>query len=559
MLQTVKCVIIGTKFQKTVSWAKEEVEVAERRQRERWVTRIGLVLAMAGNAIGLGNFLRFPGRAVRNGGGAFMIPYFIAYIFMGIPVMWLEWAQGRFGGRYGHGTTPGMFHRMWSHPISKYLGVLGIFIPTTIAIYYIYVESWSLGFALMVPYKILTKELIVQRGISVEEVLRPFEAFRSSYVVAKSIGFWTIPSVWGYLFFLITFALNIFVLWRGLARGIEALARMAIPILFLFGILLMVRTLTLGRHEGGSPLEGLGFLWNPNFQQAFSLQTAPRVWLEAFGQIFFSLSLGMGAIQCYASYLGPSDDVMLAGLSTTAMNEFAEVVLGGSVSIPAAVTFFGLQQTQQIVEKGVFFLGFTSMPAIFSFLPAGALLSFVWFLLLFFAGFTSSVAMAQPMLAFLQDELGWSRRRAVAIFGVLWFIATHLCIFANDTIDVLDFWSGSFGAPLFALIEIVLMMWIFGADKMWEEMQRGAQLRSPRFFYYSAKYLTPVLLLLVFAGFTLQPLLGIQTGKTIEGVSLKSLPVVMIARLMMVALLCVQIYLISVASKRWEVKAENAS
>ncbi len=512
---------------------------------------------MAGNAVGLGNFLRFPGRAVRNGGGAFMIPYFIAYLLMGIPIMWLEWAQGRFGGRYGHGTTPGMFYRMWSHPVSKYLGVLGILIPTVIAIYYTYVESWSLGFAFLVPYKILTGELVVQRGVSVEEVLRPFDTFRSSYVVSRQIGFWTIPSGWAYFFFLLTFVLNVLVLWRGIARGIEMLARIAMPLLFLFAIVLAVRTLTLGQHEGGSPLDGLGFLWNPNFQQAFSLQTGPRVWLEAFGQIFFSLSLGMGAIQCYASYLGPNDDVMLTGLSTTAANEFAEVVLGGSIAIPAAVTFFGLQQTQQIVDKGVFYLGFTSLPAIFSFLPAGALLSFLWFLLLFFAGFTSSVAMAQPMLAFLQDELGWSRQKAVATLGIFWFVAMHLCVLANDAIDVLDFWSGSFGAPLFALVEVIVMMWIFGSDRMWEEMHRGAQLQAPRFFYYAAKYITPLLLLLVFIGFALQPLLGVETGKTIEGVGRQSLPVVWAARLLIIGLLIVQCYLIACASQRWASKQQE--
>lgn len=526
--------------------------MAESRRRERWATRIGLILAMAGNAIGLGNFLRFPSRAVRNGGGAFMIPYFIAFLFMGIPVMWLEWAQGRFGGRYGHGTTPGMFHRMWSHPISKYLGVLGIFIPTVIAIYYIYVESWSLGFAFLLPYKILTGELVVQQGISVEEVLRPFDTFRNNYLVTKEVGFWTIPSVWAYFFFLATFALNIWVLWRGIARGIEALAKVAMPLLFFFAFALTIRTLTLGQHEGGSPLEGLGFLWNPDFQQAFSLKTGPRVWLEAFGQIFFTLSLGMGAIQCYASYLGPDDDVTLSGLTTAASNEFAEVVLGGSIAIPAAVTFFGLKQTKEIVDKGIFFLGFTSLPAIFSFLPAGFLLSFFWFLLLFFAGFTSSVAMGQPMLAFLQDEFGWSRQKAVAVLGIFWFVSMHLCVFANAAIDVLDFWAGSVGAPLFALIEVVVMMWIFGADRMWEEIHRGAQLKVPRFFYYAAKYLTPLLLLAVFAGFVLQPFMGLASDKTIEGVSVKALPVVWVARLLMLAVLIAQCYLVHLASKKWE-------
>src|SRR3989338_5736598 len=104
-------------------------------ERERWGTKIGLVLAMAGNAVGLGNFLRFPVQVTQNGGGAFMIPYFAALIFLAVPLMWAEWAMGRMGGEKGHGTTPGIFHLLWNHPVSKYLGALGIFLPLTVAIY----------------------------------------------------------------------------------------------------------------------------------------------------------------------------------------------------------------------------------------------------------------------------------------------------------------------------------------------------------------------------------------------------------------------------------------
>jgi SNF family Na+-dependent transporter len=102
---------------------------------------------MAGNAIGLGNFLRFPVKAAANGGGAFMIPYFCALVFLGIPLMWVEWTMGRHGGIHGHGTTPGMFALMWKHPAAKYIGALGISLPFTIVIYYNFIESWTLGFA----------------------------------------------------------------------------------------------------------------------------------------------------------------------------------------------------------------------------------------------------------------------------------------------------------------------------------------------------------------------------------------------------------------------------
>ena len=103
-------------------------------QREYWNSRIGLILAVAGNAIGLGNFLRFPVQAAKNGGGAFMIPYFAALILLGIPLMWAEWSMGRYSGQHGHGTLVDTALRMWKHPAAKYFGVLGVFLPLVIVI-----------------------------------------------------------------------------------------------------------------------------------------------------------------------------------------------------------------------------------------------------------------------------------------------------------------------------------------------------------------------------------------------------------------------------------------
>ena len=119
----------------------------EAQQRERWASRLGLVLAMAGNAIGLGNFLRFPRLAAQYGGGAFMIPYLVALLLLGIPLMWLEWSMGRYGGQFGYSTTPGMFQRLWKHRAAKYLGALGISLPLLFVVYYTYIESWTLAYA----------------------------------------------------------------------------------------------------------------------------------------------------------------------------------------------------------------------------------------------------------------------------------------------------------------------------------------------------------------------------------------------------------------------------
>ncbi|HQF42453.1 MAG TPA: sodium:calcium symporter, partial [Ignavibacteriaceae bacterium] len=119
--------------------------MAQDTEREQWGTKLGLILAVAGNAVGLGNFLRFPVQAAQNGGGAFMIPYFTFFILLGIPLMWIEWGIGRYGGSYKHGSAPGMFDVLWKNKLAKYFGALGLFISITILIYYTYIESWTLG------------------------------------------------------------------------------------------------------------------------------------------------------------------------------------------------------------------------------------------------------------------------------------------------------------------------------------------------------------------------------------------------------------------------------
>ncbi len=479
------------------------------KEREQWKTKIGLVLAMAGNAIGLGNFLRFPGKAAGNGGGAFMIPYFISLVLMAIPIMWLEWTQGRFGGVRGHGTTPGMFQAMWKSRVAKYLGVLGLFIPTTIVVYYTYIGSWTLGFSIYSFLDLLPKvdHSLLHPGMGAQEiskvVLQPFDEFRNAYT-GKVDGELLRVQFFTYAIFIFVLFLSIWLLARGISKGIERLAKIAMPMLFVIGVLLVVRVFTLGHpvSEHYGPLDGFSFLWEPKWfierdgRQVFVLLD-PQTWLEAAGQIFFTLSLGMGAIQCYASYVGKDEDVVLSGLATTSANEFAEVVLAGSLAIPAAAAFFGIASAQIIASQGSFYLGFTSMPAIFGFLPAGNFLGFLWFLLLFLAALTSIVAMAQPMMAFLEDEVGLTRQKAAIVLGIFWFLSSHLCIYLRGGWQIMDFWAGTFGPPLLAFVEVIIMMWIFGGNNIWNEMHRGALMKIPRFFYYTAKYITPLFLGLI--------------------------------------------------------------
>lgn len=497
----------------------------EKIQREKWASKIGLILALAGNAIGLGNFLRFPVQAAQNGGGAFMIPYFLALILMGIPLMWAECAIGRMGGRYGHGHTAGMFELLWQHPLAKYLGMLGILIPFTVALYYIYITAWTLAFG----YFSFTGDYF---GVTTREAMGAY--LRGFQGVESNDYFSSITTA--YTFFLITLGISTYIIYHGVSGGIERLARIAMPLLFLIGIALALRVLTFGAPDPNYPennvLNGLGFVWNPQPHRL----TDATIWLAAAGQIFFTLSIATGAIPTYASYMRDEDDVALTGLSTASLNELAEVVLGGTIAITAAVAFFGPAETQAIARGGAFNLGFQALPMIFQKIPLGNLFGALWFLLLFFAGITSVVALAQPVMALFQDGLGWSRRKATGAVLLAIFILSQPVIFflQHGFLDELDFWIGSFALVLFALIETIQFAWVFGMERGWAEITKGAAIPVPRLFYYVIKYVTPLFLLFILVAWAVQ---AVPNKIFMVGVKPEDVPYIWGARFMMLALL----------------------
>jgi SNF family Na+-dependent transporter len=231
--------------------------------------------------------------------------------------------------------------------------------------------------------------------------------------------------------------------------------------------------------------------------------------MAAAGQVFFTLSLGMGSIHCYASYLGRRQDVALNAASAGWLNEFVEVVLGGTILIPIATAYLGLQAVQAATGSGSgFALGFMTLPSLFNnwawFAPlAGAM----WFGLLFFAGITSSLAMGQPLIAFLQDEYGLTRRRGALTFGCATLVLGFVCVwlYPGGAFDEFDFWTGTFSLVVFALAEIVIFGWVFGIDRGWEEITRGADMKVPKVFRFVIKYVTPIFILAVFVGALIQP------------------------------------------------------
>jgi SNF family Na+-dependent transporter len=498
---------------------------------------------MAGNAVGLGNFLRFPVQAAQNGGGTFMIPYFISFLILGIPMMWIEWGVGRYGGTHGHGSVPGMFDRLTDQKKkwAKYMGVLGVVMPLVVFIYYTFIVSWMLAmsfFSLTGDYFNLGE---------VDQMRGYLSSYQDIYDSSYTTSWVTL------FFFAVTFVFIGWVLKRGLSGGIEKLALIGMPILFVFAFLLLARVLTLPAMEA-TPAEGLNFIWNPDWG---SLGDA-RVWLAAAGQMFFTLSVGMGSIQTYASYLKKDDDVVLTGLSTAATNEFAEVVLGGTIAIPAAVVFFGVAGATAIAQGGTFDLGIVAMGVVFQGLPGpvilGKLAAFLWFFLLFIAGITSSVALASPTIAFFQDELKFTRAKAAKLVtGIaLAFGMFHILFYRNGVMGEWDYWAGTFGLVVFAFIEIMLFSYVFGINRGWDELHRGADIKIPGFYKPVMKYVTPLFLATLLGWWTVTQAVPTFLMRNVADPT--QIPYLWTSRALMLLLVVVGLYLIK---RSWAGKARE--
>jgi len=456
--------------------------------------------------------------------------------------MWIEWTLGRYGGGFGHGTAPGIFHSLWQkNRFIKYFGVIGIFGPLVIFIYYTYIESWTLAYSF---FSLFGKYDQLMDQSSMKSFLSGFQGIEKN-TYFQSIG-------WAYGFFILTFILNIVVVYHGIKGGIERLCKWAMPLLFVCAFVLLVRVFTLGTPDPSRPdwniINGLGFVWNPDFS---ALKSA-KVWLEAAGQIFFTLSVGIGVILTYASYLTKGDDVVLSGTTAASTNEFAEVILGGSIVLPAAFVFFGPVDTQAIAQSGTFNLGFVTMPLVLNQLPWAHLLGFVWFFLLFLAGVTSSVSLAQPAIAFLEDEFNIDRKKAVWIFGVVAFLLCQPAIFflKNGVVDELDFWGGTFFLVVFATIEVILFSWVFGIGNAWDEIHKGADIRVPKIYKFIIKYITPLFLFFILGMWFWQEWIPIIVMKN---VSPENQPFVLATR---VGLILIFIILAVLVKKAWKIKRE---
>lgn len=502
-------------------------------------------MAVAGSAVGLGNFLRFPGLAAQYGGGAFMLAYAISFLIIGLPIGWAEWAMGRHAGGRGYNSCPGAFAAIVRRPWAKYAGIIGVIVPVVIYMYYVVIEAWCLGYAV----NFWTGKLDLKDA---GETVDLFAKFTGAKADGSAMDFEfgkVLPWLLGVFFF------NFLLIYRGISGGIEKMCKIGMPLLIVLALVLLARVLTLGAPDESRPHDsvgnGLGYLWNPTKVMVMKAEPGPedkprevvgavaieeaqtevaasngalvlreigvlqqlrnpRLWLAAAGQIFFSLSVGFGVIIVYASYMRKTDDVVLSGLTASSANEFCEVGLGGLITVPAAVAFLGVAGVAGQAGVG---LGFKVLPLVFAKMPAGDFFGGAFFFMLFLAAVTSSISMLQPGIAFVEEALGVGRKVSVTLLGLLTcFGAGFVIHFSGDlkALDTLDFWVGTFLIFLLATVQIIIFGWVWGIDRGFDELHQGAAIRVPWIFRPIIKWICPAFLLAVFTLWFMQEILGMD-------------------------------------------------
>ncbi|MFD3743049.1 sodium-dependent transporter [Nocardia sp. NPDC058633] len=406
------------------------------RPREQWGTRAGFLLAAIGSAIGLGNIWRFPYIAYENGGGAFLVPYLVALLSAGIPLLIFEYTIGH----KFRGSPPLAFRRM--SRAAQPIGWWQVAICFVIAVYYAVIIAWAIRYV----------------GFSVGQQwgADPESFFNNDFLhIADQPGF-AAPFVPGVLWPLIAvWAVTLIVLAFGVRRGIEAANKIFIPLLVVLFLILVVRALFL---PGAA--EGLDAFFSPDWSSI----TDGKVWVAAYGQIFFSLSVGFGIMITYASYLRRKADLGGSALVAGFANSSFEILAG--IGVFATLGFMAHQTGVAVSEAATSGpgLAFVAFPTIISELSSGA----AWFGILFFgslvlAGLSSLISIVQVIISSVQDRTGLARVPAVLIVGGL-TAAVSIGLFPTRNglylLDVADHFINQYGIVLAGFVAVIVVAWV---------------------------------------------------------------------------------------------------
>ena len=445
-------------------------------KRGNWNSRIGFILAASGSAVGLGNIWRFPYTAGKNGGGAFLLIYLAAILVLALPVLLAEAALGRATGR----NPVGAFKAIAPRGLWKGVGYLGVTAGFMILSYYAVIAGWTLGYFL----KALRGEFsnLTAAGKEAAAVSRhTFETFTASPVLQ--------------IILLAAFlGLTVYVTSRGVSGGIERWSKLLMPVLMGLLVLLMIRSLTL---KGAGA--GLEFYLKPDFSVI-----TPSVIIAAMGQAFFSLSLGIGTMITYGSYVKKNENLPTS-TGWIALCDTLIAVMAGFIIFPAVFS-------QGMDPAGGPGLVFNILPVIFAKIPLGQVFGALFFLLLAIAALTTTVSLLEVPVAYFIDELGWPRSRAAWITGGICLVIGTPAALSQGSVgflsrlplvnmDFLSLWDliwGNIALSIGALLIALFVGWVWKSGKALLEISRGSERFRLAFFWVIAiRFVAPVLILVI--------------------------------------------------------------
>ncbi|MDR2566885.1 MAG: sodium-dependent transporter [Bifidobacteriaceae bacterium] len=410
--------------------------------RQQWSGQLGFIISAIGSAVGLGNIWRFPGVAYENGGGAFMIPYLVALLTAGIPILFLDYALGH---RF-RGSPPLAFRRLGAK-LGRWVESIGWFqvmICFFIAIYYAAILAWAASyfvFSFGLKWGDDTAGFLFEKYLQTDGATGGFLAPVAGVLIPLAI-------IW---------VVAIIVMALGVRKGVEVANTIAIPVLVIaFGIL-VVRALF---------LPGAGDGVNSLFTPDFAALAKPEVWVAAYAQIFFSLSIAFGIMLTYASYRKRRSNLTSPGLVVAFANSSFEIMAGlGVFSILGFMAHENGQTMEELAKstsiKGIG-LSFITFPKVIAELPGSALFGALFFGSLLLAGFTSLISILQVISGALQDKFRWSEAKSALVMGVP-VAAISLVAFGTKAglpnLDVVDKYTNEVGIVLSAVVMMAVTMW----------------------------------------------------------------------------------------------------
>ena len=432
-------------------------------------SRFGVIAAVSGSVIGLGNIWRFPYVAGENGGAAFILIYIACSFLISIPLMLSEFSLGRSSKR----NTKRAFQKLAPGTRWNYVGYMGIFCAFILLSFYCVIAGWALEFI---------KESVLNEfaGKSAAQISENFNGFIASG--------WR-PGVWMGVFLLST----AFIVWSGIEKGIERYTKIFMPVFIVLLAALAINSLTLPGAR-----EGIGFLLRPDFSKI----TGATI-LKAMGQSFFSMSLGLGCMITYGSYIRKGENLPKVA-SMVALSDMSVAILSGIAIFPAVFSF-GISPTSGPE------LVFLTLPNIFAQMPGGYWIAIVFFVLLFLAAITSSISMFEVIAAYLTEELRMSRPKAVVGVLVTILVTGSLCALSQrpgsslhigsmNLFDLCDYLSSNVLMPLGGLLIVIFTGWVFSPEKLRNELTNNL---TVNLWCYPAirlliRFVVPVVITLLF-------------------------------------------------------------